>query len=104
MSWSSWLQLLAVQRANPPNVVRRQTGDVRDVGAGAQLRPIPVEEAGHVAAIPEEEHDVRVRGGVLEAERVPEFVQAGQIDDGLADEGVGLGARGDVLAEGVRVR
>ena len=52
-----------------------------------------------VAAEAEEVHDVAIVGGVLEAERVSQLVDARQIDDALAKEVVRARARRDVQPE-----
>ena len=71
--------------------------------ARAKLTAIAAEELHDVAAVAEEVHDVVERGGVREAERVTELVQAGQVDDGLAEQIVCGGALRDLRAESVHV-
>src|SRR5437870_10496247 len=94
---------LPIQGGRALRVPGRDAGNLRDVVARLQLRAIAVEEAGNVSAIPEEEHDVGEVLRVLEADRVPELVDARQVDDRFAEEGVFFRDRGDVGAEAVGV-
>jgi hypothetical protein len=66
-----------------------------DVGAGRELAAVAVEVLGDIAAVLEAVHDVVEIGGVGEAESVAGLVEAGEVDDGVAENEVGHGRRDD---------
>ena len=74
-----------------------------DIGARFQLPAVAIEVAEDVSAVLEAVHDIGEGGGVAQAERVPAFVQAGEIDDALAEEGITAGGFADFVAERVHI-
>ena len=69
----------------------------------SQLVAIAAEEQRNVAAEAEEVHHVAEIRSVLESERVPELVDAREIDDRVAEQRVGARALGDRGAERIGV-
>ncbi len=61
------------------------SGDIR---SGFQQTPVTVEVFDQIAAVLKAVHDVGEMRCVLQTERVPAFVQAGQINDGVAQKAV----------------
>src|SRR5690606_2875387 len=77
---------------------------VGNVAAAAKLVAVAVEEQRDVPAVAEEVHDVCVLCRMLEAERVPDLVQAGQVHDRLAQQIVQPRRLRDVGTQRVGVR
>ena len=75
----------------------------RDVVARLQPQAVSVEERRDVAAEPEEVHDVAEVVGVREAERMPQFMQAREVDDRVAEQRVELCQAGDLATERVGI-
>ena len=80
-----------LQNFDQPRPVRRAHPRIlRDVGARFQLPSIAAEVLVEVAAVLEAVHDVVEHRRVREPQRVPRFVQAGQIHDGVAQQPVAI--------------
>src|SRR5512132_398045 len=75
-----------VERPQTLDVGFGQAGGALNVGPGAESDAIAAEEGRDVAAEPEEVHDVAKIVGVGQSQRVPDLVDAGQIDDGVAQQ------------------
>ena len=74
----------------------RQAGDAGNIGARLQLPAVAHEVFDEVAAVLEGIHDVGELVGVPQPERVAQLVDAGQVDDGVAQERIEAGLPGDV--------
>ena len=74
-------------------VVGRESGEFGNIGARRQLVPIALEVCREVASISEVVHDVFVVRRVLEAKRMPYFVDARKVDNGVAKKTISRGTR-----------
>src|SRR5262245_2838043 len=63
----------------------------RDIGARLQLGSIAVEVSSNVSAVSEAVHDICEFASVREPERMADLVDAGQIDDCVAQKMVAVG-------------
>src|SRR5437763_10929242 len=90
-----------VEASPPIHVGRRQARVEADFVAAVQISAVAAKVSDHVAAIAEEVHDVFVVGGMDEAQAVATLMEAGQIDNRVAEERITPGFGGDVGAEGV---
>src|SRR5258705_8712413 len=101
---SSWL-FSGVERAQGIDIVRRKSrrGRRADVVRGFQQLAIVAEVAGSVTRLPEQVHDVVEVPRVLEAERMSELVERGEVDDDTARERIDFDGciRGDVHLGGI---
>jgi hypothetical protein len=76
----------------------------RNVAAHFQQPPITLEVLDNIAAILEAVHDIGEIGGVFQSERMPAFMQTGEVDDGIAQQGVGSSGPIDIGSQGAGVR
>ena len=82
----------------------RQSGLPLDVAAIREIAPIPHEVLLDITAITKRVHDVRVLGRMPEPERMPKFMQAGQIHDCFSKQWVSRCATGDHRSECLSIR
>src|SRR5438105_693381 len=97
--------VLSIQLSKRLHIVRGKSGGGRaaDVIGGLQQLAIVAEVARAVARLPEQVHDVVEVPRVLEAERMPELVERGQVDDDVACQRIDFDRRirGNVDLRGV---
>lgn len=98
--WGVLLQLfLRVDGPETRDIGIREAGNRGDIVSRAKLRTITAEVLDDVSAVAKEKHDVAKIARVVEPQGVTELVQAGQIDNGIAQEIVRSGASRDIGAE-----
>ena len=82
----------------------REARNSCDVSARVKLRAIPAKVLHDVATVAEEKHDVLKIACVREPQGVAEFVQAGQINDGVSEQIVCPCFSRDIRAERLHIR
>ena len=87
-----------VKLADAPDIGFRKTPVPRNVFALLNFLAIPLKIIQDIPSVAEEEHDIGIVGRVVEAQGVSDLVQAGEIDYGVAKQGVCPGSISDLAS------